>query len=217
MRSLLILLFLTTSLQAQLVIKVSSFPPGKKLEPGVAAIISVEGLQGGQKVLWHHSPVEGDVTLQFGDKMLFGGTTKGMRTFVVQVPQDGADPFVVRSFQYGDNDETPNPTPQPPTPGEVEGVVILYESKTKTQLQTMCLNGLQLYLNEKDYFWAIRDKDIKDGLTNKTPDWMIPYLRQAKGQHPALILKLGEGAGYQVYELTVTAEEAIDIIQMNGG
>jgi len=109
---------------AELKINVSSFPPGLELKPGVAVLLSVDGLEPGQVATWHRVAVEGDVVLKLDAYHLFAGTAPGPRTFIVQVASPGADPFAIATFNYGDTDENP---PIPPLPSNVAGVLILEE------------------------------------------------------------------------------------------
>jgi len=116
----------------ELTITAQSFPPGQELKPGVAVLICVEGLKTGQQAIWHYDKQEGDVVLPIGEYHLFAGTAAGPRTFVVQVPSDGADPFAMETFQYGVKDD-PEPDPHP-TPDEVSWAIIIEERSDRTKL-----------------------------------------------------------------------------------
>jgi len=98
----------------ELRINVQSFPPGQALKPGVAVLLSVEGLEPGQTI-WHRVAVEGDVVLKLDRYHLFAGTVSGPRTFIVQVAAPGADPFAIVTFNYGTGSDPPDP-PVPPLP-----------------------------------------------------------------------------------------------------
>ena len=78
----------------------------------MAVVLQLSGLKPKDVPIWHDGDVEGDIILDMnGTIRLFAGTRPGPRTFTVQVPAPGIDPFTVYTLQYGS--VQPNP-PEPP-------------------------------------------------------------------------------------------------------
>ncbi len=159
---------LTSNAMAQLTIDATSVPPGQKLKPGVAVLLTVSGLEQGQKVSWHHNKsISGDIVLTLGapqygqDFRLFYGDTPGPRTFVVQVPSDGEDPFTVCEFHYGnkgddeedeDEDEDEDDiVPPTPTPGPKH--ILIIEETEQGQRTPEIGNILDKLRSEADTGW----------------------------------------------------------------
>ncbi len=151
------------ALGGELSIRATSFPPGQELRPGVAVLLSVSGLEPDSSPLWHPPGIEGDLFIQLGDQYLFAGTAAGPRTFVVQVPAPGADPFAMITFNYGEGDDRPDPPdpPVPPLPGKVAGVLILEEQHDRTAKQARIMDDptWQIAAKKAGLTWAIEDKD----------------------------------------------------------
>ena len=175
---------MTCQAAAQLSIQVQSFPPGQEVKPGVAVILILSGLQEGQEAVWHHGQIEGDLVLDFGSSKhrLFAGTKPGPRTFVVQVPSAGADPFTVCQFQYGGK-EDPDPDPLP-IPGP-KLLLIIEESDPENRTPELG-NLLDRLRHDADDGWLSKqghtlltlDQNSNDPIVKKTlkPDDVLPML-----------------------------------------
>ena len=196
----------------ELKINVSSFPPGKPLQPGTAVLLSVDGLEPGQSATWHRVAVEGDIILKLDAHHLFAGVKPGPRTFIVQVASPGADPFAITTFDYGvSGDPTPDPTP-PPIPGDYAQIVVIEEQHDRTQAQATVMDDpvWQLIVLKKGATYRIEDKDLKirDQATGKdiTPPWLTPLLKAvvaAKVDLPAVCFVDGSGKVTGVVALPV--------------
>ena len=169
---------------AQLSIQVQSFPPGQEVKPGVAVVLILIGLQEGQEAIWHHGQVEGDLVLDFGSSKyrLFAGVKPGPRTFVVQVPAAGADPFTVCQFQYGGKED---PDPDPPPPPGPKLLLVIEESGPGSRTPELgnLLDRLRHdaddgWLKQQKHSLLILDKDSNDPIVKKTlkPDDVLPML-----------------------------------------
>jgi hypothetical protein len=180
-------------------IRVQSFPPGLPLKPGTAVLLSVEGVPDGAAPVWHRVTTEGDVVLQIGNQFLFAGTEAGSRTFVVQVPTPGADPFAIASFNYGaGNDENPPLPPVPP--GEMIPVIVM---ETYRPDHEHVLVAAQLALR-----WTLQDQpyrqfDPDDLQGNQTPGRLKAVLARDP-KLPALAI-VAESSG----EFSVVAAEPL--------
>ena len=171
-------LMVMTAFGSELKIKVQSFPPGQDLKPGVAVLLSVDGLEEGQVATWHRVAVEGDVVLTLDRYHLFAGTASGPRTFIVQVAAPGADPFAITSFAYGTKeDPAPNPTPTPVPPGE-KLVVIVAESLKPNPDHVLAAAKLGLWLTQKEKPFRRTDPNQKEA--GKTPAWLQVVLDSGK-------------------------------------
>ncbi len=204
---------------AEVAITATSFPPGQELGPGVAVVLQVSGLDAKAVPIWHDGDVAGDMMLEFGTTMrLFAGTTAGPRTFIVQVPVNGADPFVVLTFDYGG--PSPNPTPPPPVPTPDNlAIVVVGETTQRTAAQATTMLGLRKYLDSRPkLWWRIVDPDIKDSQTNQTPEWYLPIQAALKGkQLPVVVVGSRDLQGVVVVvavdALPPTATEAVALVK----
>ncbi len=153
-------LFAASVFGGELKIEVTSFPPGQELRPGVAVLLSVSGLPPDALVIWHPPEAEGDVFLKVGEQVLFAGTAPGPRTFIVQVPGPGTDPFAIITFSYGGQRDDADP-PVPPLPRTVAGVLILEEQHDRTTAQARIMDDpvWQIAAKKAGLTWAIEDKD----------------------------------------------------------
>jgi len=191
----LFLLFMPAALSAgELKINVQSFPPGLELRPGVAVLLSVEGLEPGQTATWHRVAVEGDVILKLDAYHLFAGVTPGPRTFIVQVSSPGTDPFALTTFEYGEGDDDVNP-PDPPLPPGEKMVVSVMESYQPNPTYVLLIAQLSAQLDAAGRMRRMADPNDKEA--GKTPAWLKVVLDKGlKG--PVLAVVVGSPGGYAV-------------------
>jgi hypothetical protein len=217
------LLLVCTAAGGELKINVQSFPPGQPLRPGVAVLLSVDGLEAGQVPVWHRVEVEGDIVLRLQDYHLFAGTMAGPRTFIVQVPSPGADPFAITTFQYGeidDGDEDENPPVPPVPPGEIK-IVTVNESFQPDPSDVLLLAQLTNRLEDQGHDWERADPDIKED--DKTPAWLQPVLdriEKDKLQLPVVAVvkgSLADGFGLvAIEERPESLEKAVEFLKKHG-
>ena len=218
--TILLILYCAPSALAQLTIDATSFPPGQELKPGVAVLLTVKGLEDGQKVLWHTNNIEGDVVLDMGSAKhrLFAGTVPGSRTFVLQVPSDGADPFTVCQFDYGNKtDPDPIPTPGPKW-------ILIIEETDQGERTVELGNLLSKLRKEADSGWLkeqkhqllILDKDLK--LSNNQPHPLLVKEHKPEDVLPVIVIRdLSTGELVKRVALPPTYEEVRKIIELSSG
>lgn len=170
----------------QLAITVRSFPPGQELKPGVAVVLTVKGLEPGEEPIWHHNDIEGDMVLPASPTFrLFGGTEPGPRTFIVQVPSEGADPFAVCTFQYGGKGGDDVNPPPPPPPGEI-AVVVVREKADQLAPQGRLMNELLRYLLAEEIPYRCPDEDQVRAKSTEQPAYLLKALTAAKAANVPL-------------------------------
>jgi len=185
----------------ELTINVSSFPPGKELAPGTAVLLSVEGLEDGQTPVWHYGKHTGDVVLKLEGYHLFAGTEAGPRTFIVQVPVAGQDPFATKTFDYGaEEDDDVNPQPTPVPPGE-KTVVMVLESHPPNHDGILQQAKLGKWLLKQGIEFRREDPDVTEN--GQTPDWLSVVLAEVKAKglsvkEPVLAVVVESSDGYSV-------------------
>ena len=208
-------LLVMTAFGGELKINVQSFPPGQDLRPGVAVLLSVDGLEEGQVATWHRVAVEGDVVLKLDRYHLFAGTAPGPRTFVVQVAAPGADPFSIASFAYGtEEDPVPNPTPTPePNPGEQVWVLVVEESLNRTASETQVLLDatFRKYLTDHNIPYRRLDKD------QTAPAGFVPWIKKAADLPHCFVVGAESGKAYYDGPLPKTAVAMLDLVKKYGG
>ncbi len=193
-------LFAASVFGGELKITATSFPPGQELRPGVAVLLSVSGSSPDAMVIWHPPEIEGDVFLKVGEQVLFAGTAPGPRTFVVQVPAKGIDPFATITFKYGENDADP---PPPPPPGKVAGVLILEEQHDRTTKQARIMDDpvWQIAAKTAGLTWAIEDKDHPSAAR------AVAAAAKSKSALPVVCLIDSDGEVIGTREFPATVEE----------
>ena len=209
-------LLVMTAFGGELKINVQSFPPGQDLRPGVAVLLSVDGLEEGQVATWHRVSVEGDVVLKLDRYHLFAGTAPGPRTFVVQVAAPGADPFALASFQYGEGDDGPDP-PVPPVPPGEKLVVIVAESLKPDPDNVLAAAKLGLWLTQEEKPFRRTDPNQKEG--GKTPAWLQAVLDSGKPLPVLAVVAKSSAGAYSVVgvdPLPKTLEDSIAFLKKHG-
>lgn len=209
----LFLLLLPGALNAgELKINVQSFPPGLALKPGVAVLLSAEGLEPGQTATWHRVAVEGDVILKLDSYHLFAGITPGPRTFIVQVSSPGTDPFTLTTFEYGGEGDDANPTPPPLPPGE-KRVVIVRETFHSTQGTLIAQLAARFVKNSQDY--RLFDPQQKED--GKTPAWaQVVIDKGVKQPCIAVVTRSGDSFVVVGVEPLTTLDAATETLQRYG-
>ena len=92
---------------------------------------------------------------------------------------DCAEAIITVTGEGPEPDPEPRPDPiPPPVPGEL-GIVVVSETQTRTAKEAAMLGALRSHFSKVGdrYFHEMVDPDLIDGTTNRTPQWLEPYLQ----------------------------------------
>lgn len=195
---------------------------------------------------WFHQfdrsvfPLDG-VTWHFERTMPAEEGDPGTPRFIVQFTKPGEYQLQVHTrdadgslasakavIVVGGDDPTPDPPIPPPVPPDAErSYVVIMETGQRTAAEAEMIGKLMAHFKAQEdrYLWRIVDQDIKDGLTNKSPPWLQPYLSamKAKGlKVPVLMVSVTpEGQAFSVVAVESlagkTGAEAVALAQKWGG
>jgi hypothetical protein len=135
-RTLAILLMLAAPVAAgEVMVTVSSFPPGQELKPGVTVLVQARGVPSEQEFAWDLIPAPSpgetiELSTREGPLMLFASTASGPRTVFLQLAFPGLDPKVRCDFDYGGQPPNPGPNPGPSPPPDVGPLHVLFLYET---------------------------------------------------------------------------------------
>jgi len=161
----------------------------------------------------------------------FTATIPGVYHIVLIVPKlvdgratsDNAQvSFVVGGPQPPFPPVPPIPDPPVPPPGQVS-FLILYESSARTPSEILTLTKLRAYADQANLAIRLEDKDLIDGLTNKPPLWIVPYLtalNTSRVEVPAILVGSTVNGVFSVVAvepLPKTGAEAIALVKQYGG
>lgn len=131
--------------------------------------------------LWDNRPV-----------IFFQAMRPGTYLIYVNTPIAGTDTTedIKVVLRVGDGGPQPNPTPPPvPVPPGVRSMCVLVETQTRSAQEASMLGALRSYARTSGLTLRIVDQDTVDGLTQKTPTSLLPYLTAlGKTPVPALVV-----------------------------
>jgi hypothetical protein len=89
-------------------------------------------------------------------------------------------------------------------------IVVISETQTRTAKEAAALGKLRSYWesNPQEYFRQIVDPDIVSGSTNRTPEWLLPYL-EAVTTRPVTLPVIAFGRTSPSGRFSVLAVEAL--------